>query len=120
MKGSLPPEILAPLIDSLPVELTLIDADDNYIMWSQLEQEIFHRPDDILGKNVMVCHPEESHEKIRNLLDSFKSGERDSIIFIKDCTGPEGGPARIRMEYRALRDSQGEYLGCVEICQYLE
>ena len=120
MKGNIPPEILAPLIDSLPLELTLIDADDKYIMWSQLDQEIFHRPDDILGKDVMVCHPRESHDKIRRLLEGMKSGEIDKHAHVKDCTGPDGGPARIRMEYRALRDAGGTYQGCVEICQYLE
>ncbi len=120
MRGTISDELLGPVIDSLPVELTLIDADDRYTMWSQLEQEIFHRPDEILGKDVMVCHPPESHERIRQLLDSFKSGERNNHVFIKDCTGPDGGPAKIHMEYKAIRDPEGTYLGCLEICRYIE
>lgn len=120
MKGKIPENLLGPVIDSLPVELTLIDADDKYIMWSQLKQEVFHRPDDILGKDVMVCHPKESHEKISKLLDGMKSGEIDNKVSTIDCKGPGGGPARVRIEYRALRDSGGKYLGCLEICNYVE
>ena len=119
MKGKIPDNMLAPVIDSLPVELTLIDADDKYLMWSQLKQEVFHRPDDILGKDVMVCHPKESHEKIRKLLDSMKSGEIDNQVMVIDCKGPDGGPAKVRIEYLALRDSQGKYLGCLELCNYV-
>ena len=111
--------MLGPVIDSLPVELTLIDADDKYIMWSQLKQEVFNRPDDILGKDVMICHPKESHAKIRKLLDGMKSGDIDNQAMVIDCKGPDGEPAKVRIEYLALQDSEGKYLGCLELCNYI-
>ncbi|MCK5398283.1 MAG: PAS domain-containing protein [Thermoplasmata archaeon] len=119
MKGKIPDNMLGPVIDSLPVELTLIDTDNKYVMWSQLKQEVFHRSDDILGKDVMVCHPKESHAKIKKLLAGMKSGEIDNQVMIIDCKGPDGSPAKVRIEYLALRDSQGKYLGCLELCNYV-
>ena len=119
MKGKIPENMLGPVIDSLPVELTLIDADDKYIMWSELENPIFTRPDDILGKDVMVCHPEKSHPVIQKLLDRLKSGEIDNHVQFTEKEMPDGGTVKIRIEYLALRDSQGNYLGCLEICSYV-
>ena len=119
MKGTIPEKMLGPVIDSLPVELTLIDADDKYIMWSEVEKPIFTRPDKILGKDVMVCHPPKSHPVIKKLLDSMKSGEIDNKVQIVDKTDSEGKPVKIKMEYLAIRDSEGNYLGCLELCNYI-
>jgi len=119
MKGKIPENILGPVIDSLSVELTLIDTDDKYIMWSEVEKPIFNRPDNILGKDVMVCHPEKSHPVIKKLLDSMKSGEINNKVQIIEKPGPDGGMVKIRMEYLAIRDSEGKYLGCLELCNYI-
>jgi len=120
MKGNIPINMLEPVIDSLPVELTLIDADDKYIMWSEVEKPIFHRPDNILGKDVMVCHPPKSYEVIKKLLDSMKSGEIDNQVNIIEKPGDDGSTAKVRIEYLAVRDSEEKYLGCLELCNYVE
>ena len=118
MKGTIPEEMLGPVIDSLPVELTLIDADDKYIMWSELDSPIFPRPDKILGNDLMVCHPPKTHDRIRKLIDGMKSGKIDNQVTIKE-TEKDGQPAKLRVEYRAIRNAEGQYLGCIEICGYV-
>ena len=120
MKGKIPENMLGPVIDSLPVELTLIDADDKIIMWSNIKREIFHRSDDILGKDIRECHPEKSQNKLNMLLAGMKSGAFDNQVMVIDCKGPDGEPAKVRIEYLALRDSQGKYTGCLELCNYLD
>ena len=120
MKGKIPEEMLEPVIDSLPVELTLTDADDKIIMWSNIKTEIFHRSDNVLGLDVRKCHSDKSQDKLNYLLDGMKSGEIDNQVMIIDCTGPGGGPAKVRIEYLAVRDSQGKYLGCLELTNYVE
>ena len=119
MKGTIPEKMLGPVIDSLPVELTLIDTDDRYIMWSERSQPIFRRPDDILGKDVMTCHPEKSHAVIRKLLDALKSGESDGDVHVAEKTYPDGQTRKTRIEYLAIRDAEGKYLGCLEIVNYV-
>ncbi len=120
MKGNIPEKLLGPVIDSLPVELTLIDADDKYIMWSEVEKPIFTRPDNILGKDVMVCHSEKSYAVIKKLLDGMKSGEINNQVNIIEKPGPDEKMVKIRMEYLAIRDSDGNYFGCFELCNYIE
>ncbi len=120
MKGKIPENMLGPVIDSLPVELTLIDADDKIIMWSNIKTEIFHRPDSIIGTDVRECHSDKSMDKLDKLLAGMKSGEIDNQAMIIDCTGPGGGPAKVRIEYLAVRDSQGKYMGCLELCNYVD
>ena len=119
MKGKIPENLLGPVIDSLPVELTLIDADDRIIMWSNIKREIFHRPDNVLGKDVRECHPSKSQNKLNQLLAGMKSGAFENQVTIIDCKGPDGGPAKVRIEYLALRDNDGKYLGCLEMCNYV-
>ena len=119
MKGKIPENMLGPVIDSLPIELTLIDADDKYIMWSEVEKPIFTRPDNILGKDVMVCHSEKSHAVIKKLLDGMKSGEIENQVNVIEKPEPDGNIVKIRMEYLAVRDSEGNYLGCLELCNYV-
>ena len=120
MKGKIPEEMLGPVIDSLPVELTLTNAEDQIIMWSQVKPEIFHRPDNVLGTDVRDCHSEKSQDVVNQVLEDMKSGKKESSAIIIDCTGPDGGPAKVRIEYLAVRDSEGKYLGCLELCNYVE
>jgi len=120
MKGKIPDKMIGPVIDSLPVELTLIDADDKYIMWSEVEKPVFTRPDNILGKDVMSCHSPKSHAVIKKLLDDMKSGEINNQVNIIKKPDSEGKMVTIRMEYLAIRDSDANYLGCLELCNYVE
>ena len=120
MKGRIPEELIVPLLDALPVELTLTDAEDKIIAWSEPMTEIFHRTVEILGTDVYDCHPEKSRAAVEKLLRDFKSGNEDSVRTIIDCRGPDGGPVRVRIDYVALRSAEGEYLGCLEVCRYVD
>ena len=68
----------------------------------------------------MVCHSGKSHAVIKKLLDGMKSGEIDNQVNIIEKEGHDDKPVKIRMEYLAVRDSQGKYLGCLELCNYVD
>ena len=59
-------------------------------------------------------------DKLNILLAGMKSGKIDNQAMIIDCKGPDGGPAKVRIEYLAVKDSEGKYLGCLELCNYVE
>ena len=120
MKGKIPEEMLGPLLDSLPVEITLTDANDKIIAWTHAKPHIFDRPDAILGQDVRKCHPPKSQVRLEQLMSDLKSGKIDSEASIIDRPKPDGTPGKIKIEYIALRDSENKYLGCLEICNYIE
>ena len=119
MKGKIPNEMLGHILDSLPLEMTLTDADDRIIAWTHSKQHIFDRPDAILGKDVRKCHPPKSQAKIDQLMADMKSGKVDSEVTVIDMPKQDGTPGKVRIEYMAIRDPGGKYLGCLEVCGFI-
>ena len=52
-------EILKALIETLPLEVTVIDANDEVIGWNKHESRLFKRPLTAMGMNFRQCHPEQ-------------------------------------------------------------
>jgi DUF438 domain-containing protein len=120
MKGKIPEKMLAAALDSLPVELTLTDAGDRIVAWTEPTTKIFQRKDEILGTDVRKCHSEKSQAKVEKLLRDLKLGKRDKALTIIDCKGPDGKPGKVIVEYSAVRSPDGKYLGCLETCRYAD
>jgi len=120
MKGKIPENMLGILLDSLPVEITVTDADDKIIAWTHSTPHIFDRPDNILGKDVKKCHPPKSQARLDQLLADLKSGKIESDVTIAEKHRPDGSIAKIRIVYLALRDPSNKYLGCLEMCNYID
>jgi DUF438 domain-containing protein len=57
-------------------------------------------------------------DKVEKILSEMKSGKREKARFWIDLNleGHEG-PQKILIEYYALRDASGKYLGCLEASQ---
>jgi len=120
MKGNIPEKMLSQVLDSLPLEITLTDANDRIIAWTHARNHIFDRPDSILGQDVRKCHPPKSHARIDRLLGDMKSGKIDSEVTVIERLRPDRTPGRVEIVYMALRDKGGKYLGCLEICRHLD
>jgi uncharacterized protein len=106
-------ELLA-VLNSLPVDLTFVDKNDKVKYFSQGKERIFDRNRAILGRDVRMCHPPSSVHVVDKILADFKSGEADSAPFWINMQGKF-----IHIEYFALRDEKGEYLGTLEVSQEL-
>jgi len=121
MKGKIPEEMLAAVLDALPAELTLTDANDKIIAWTEPAYKIFHRFDEILGTDVRECHPEKSRERVSRLLEDLKSGNRDKETMVVPCKDEKTGePIEVLVEYIAVRSASRKYLGCMEVCRLVD
>jgi len=112
--GSLNVEELLSILNALPVDLTFVDKDDKVKYFTQGKERVFDRNRAILGRNVRMCHPPSSVHIVEKILADFKSGEADSAPFWINMQGKF-----IHIDYFALRNEKGEYLGTLEVSQDL-
>jgi DUF438 domain-containing protein len=118
VKGKIERELVEGLLEALPMEITVIDRDDRIIAWNEREPRLFARDEEIIGRDVRTCHSAESNRMIDLMLSRMKAGSRDSFRFWYDHDMKDGGrKEKILIEYIALRDVGGDYIGCVEIMQ---
>jgi uncharacterized protein len=112
--GKFTVEELLSVLNALPVDLTFVDRNDKVKYFSQGKERIFDRNRAILGRDVRMCHPPSSVHVVDKILSDFKSGEADSAPFWINMQGKF-----IHIEYFALRDETGGYLGTLEVSQEL-
>jgi PAS domain S-box-containing protein len=118
MIGKLPNEILAALLETIPLEFSVLDANDEVVGWNKHETRIFKRPEGVVGRNVRKCHPSKSVDKVEKIIEEMKAGTRNKARFWIDLDIKEfDGKQKIMIEYYALRDTEGKYLGCLEASQ---
>jgi PAS domain S-box-containing protein len=118
MKGNLPREVLDAVLETLPVEFSVVDVNDNVLAWNKHETRIFKRPEAVVGKNVRNCHPKASLDKVETILGEMKAGKRETARFWIDLPlGPDGKKQKVMIEYFALRTKDGNYVGCLEASQ---
>ncbi len=115
MIGKLDPEMLEALLETLPVEFSVVDANDKVVAWNKHETRVFKRPEAVLGRDVRNCHPSHSLSKVEQILNEMKAGTRNKARFWIDF-GPQKDQ-KLLIEYYALRDKNGKYLGCLEVTQ---
>jgi len=118
MIGKIPEEVLQAILETIPIEFSVLDANDEVLAWNKHETRIFKRPEGALARNVRVCHPKKSLDKVETIIEQMKNNKRDKARFWIDLPlGDEGGLQKVMIEYYALRDAQGKYLGCLEASQ---
>ncbi|MEJ2535832.1 MAG: DUF438 domain-containing protein [Calditrichia bacterium] len=112
--GNFHPEELERLFDTLPVDLTFVDKDDTVKFFSNNPNRIFDRNRAIIGRKVQMCHPPSSVHVVQKILDDFKAGKQDRAAFWINLKG-----RFIHIEYFAMRSTEKQYLGTLEISQDL-
>ncbi|MFA7136095.1 MAG: PAS domain-containing protein, partial [Bacteroidales bacterium] len=96
-------------------DMTFVDKDDKVKYFSQGKERIFQRNRAILNRDVRLCHPPASSHIVDKIIDDFKSGKEDSAPFWINMGGK-----MIHIEYFALRDEKGEYLGTLEVSNNIQ
>ncbi len=118
MIGTVSAEVLEAMLETIPMEFSVVDAKDEVLAWNKHETRIFKRPEAVVGRNVRDCHPKSSLNKVEAILSEMKAGTRDSARFWIDLPiGEEKQKQKVLIEYYALRTKDGEYLGCMECSQ---
>ena len=118
MIGKLTENVLEVLLETIPIEFSIVDQNDKVLAWNKHETRIFKRPSGIVGRDVRNCHPKKSLDKVETILQEMKAGSREKARFWIDLPiGPDDEKQKVLIEYYALRDSDGKYLGCLEASQ---
>jgi DUF438 domain-containing protein len=118
MIGKLPDDILQAVLETLPIEFSIIDKNEKVLAWNKHATRIFKRPEAVVGRDVRNCHPKKSLGKVEQILLEMKAGKRDKARFYIDLPlGPTQEKQKVLIEYYALRDTTGKYLGCLEASQ---
>ncbi|HSP90935.1 MAG TPA: DUF438 domain-containing protein [Vicinamibacterales bacterium] len=112
--GSLSLEHLKAMFAVMPVDMTLVGADDRVKFFSEGQNRVFARPLTIIGRLVQHCHPPSSVDVVERILGDFRSGRQNVAEFWIEMHG-----RFVHIRYFALRDAQQVYLGCLEVTQDL-
>jgi DUF438 domain-containing protein len=115
--GALTPDQIALLLTHLPIDVTFVDADNNVRFYSEGKARIFKRSPDVIGRSVLRCHPPASVHRVKRILDDFRAGIRDRAEFWIQVKGGEPDPRFIHIRYFAVRDSDGQFQGTIEVTQ---
>jgi len=118
MIGELTKDVLGAVLETIPLEFSVLDANDEVLAWNKHETRIFKRPEAVVGRNVKKCHPEKSLDKVETIISEMKEGTRDKARFWIDLQLPDfDEKQKVMIEYYALRDKNGKYIGCLEASQ---
>lgn len=112
MIENLKPEIIEAMLDSMPIEISFVDENDEVKYFNKNGDRIFPRPRSIVGKKVQQCHPQKSLHKVLQILEAFKNGKKDVAEFWIKLKGRQ-----IYIRYFPVRDKDGKYLGTLEVSQ---
>ncbi len=116
MNAKLPREIVDAILETLPFEMTVLDENDRIVWWNTRHPRFFERADENLGRDVRSCHSEKSVAMIDTLLGEMKAGERERARFWYNRID-DGVPRKLVVDYIAIRDGSGRYMGCIETLQ---
>ena len=108
--GSFTIEELLAILNRLPIDMTFVDRNDKVKYFSQSEERIFQRNRAILNRDVRHCHPPASAHIVDKIIEDFRSGKASRAPFWINIGGK-----MIYIEYFALRNDKGEYLGTLEV-----
>lgn len=112
--GSFTPSEIMAILNTVPVDMTFVDRNDKVKYFTQGKERIFTRSRSILNRDVRMCHPPGSVHVVEKIVEDFKSGKASHAPFWIQLRGKF-----IHIEYFALRDEKGEYLGTLEVSQDL-
>ncbi|MBX5327293.1 MAG: DUF438 domain-containing protein [Candidatus Bathyarchaeia archaeon] len=110
--GALSKEELEAILNTLPVDITFVDANDQVRYYSEGGKRVFVRTKAVIGRKVQLCHPQKSIHIVNRILESFKSGKKDVAEFWIQMAG-----RLIHIRYFAVRDKNRKYLGTIEVTQ---
>jgi uncharacterized protein len=102
------------IMNTLPFDMTFVDANNKVKYVSQGKERIFDRPSSVIGRPVHLCHPPQSVHIVMNIVEDLRSGKKDHEDFWINFKG-----MFVYIRYYAVRSESGEYLGCLEVTQDL-
>ena len=110
--GKLSLEQINLIYKHLPFDISFVDENELVCFYSDTEHRIFPRSKNVIGREVMNCHPKKSAHIVREVIDKLKSGEQEKAEFWINKPG-----VFLYIVYVAVKDEQGRFRGVLEIMQ---
>jgi DUF438 domain-containing protein len=110
--GKLTLEQFTAMLNTLPFDMTFVDADGKVAYFSENPDRIFPRARSVIGRAVVNCHPPQSVHIVEKILSDLRNKVKDHEDFwikLKD--------RYILIRYFAVRDTDGNFLGTLEVSQ---
>lgn len=112
--GHMSVEQLTALLNTIPMEITFIDA-DNINRFFNEGPKAFKRPKMAIDREVFSCHPPKIEPLVRKIIDDFRNDRKDSVPIWMEKNG-----RTTLVTYMAVRDEKRRYLGTAEFVQDME
>ena len=110
--GRLTLEQINLIYQHLPIDISFVDENELVRFYSDTDHRIFPRSKNVIGREVMNCHPRKSAHVVREVIDKLRSGEQDKAEFW--INKPE---VFLYIIYVAVRDKEGRFRGVLEMMQ---
>ena len=105
---------LTALLNTIPAEISFIDG-ENINRYFNEGPKVFKRPGMAIDRDVFSCHPPKIELMVRGIIDDFRAGRRDCVPVWVEKDGHI-----MLVNYMAVRDQDGNYLGTMEFDQDME
>jgi len=106
-------EQLDAIMETLPFEVTFVDAGDTVAYFNKLDKtKLFPRTRSVIGRKVEKCHPEKSVDMVRQIVEGFKNRTMDHADFWIDFRDD-----KILIRYFPVYSETDEYIGVLEVTQ---
>lgn len=103
------------IFSTIPFEVDLIDSTDHFAWFSDKPNREHVRNTASLGETVQECHPPMVVPAVMSIINSFREGKKDVVTRPLWMNGH-----RSLIQYYALRDINGHYLGTIEFTGSVE
>ncbi len=113
--GMLTAEEINAILNTVPVDMTFVGADNRVKYFTQGKERIFERSLTIIGREVKHCHPPKSVHIVEQIVEDLKSGKKENEDFWIRM-----GEVFVYIRYFAVRSKQGEFLGVLEVSQNIK
>lgn len=110
--GELSLNELEAILNTLPIDITFVDSENKVKYFSKSVDRIFVRTKSVIGRDVRNCHPPQSVDRVMQIIEWFRKGEKDYVDFWINFKG-----RFVYIRYFAVRDRNGKYLGTLEVTQ---
>ncbi len=110
--GAMTAEQVNALLNTLPLDMTFVDAKGKVRYFSQGKERIFARPKTIIGREVSNCHPPSSVHIVEEIVKDLESGKKDHEDFWIKM-----GDMYVYIRYFAVRNASNKFLGVLEVTQ---
>lgn len=116
-RGILTVDQLNYFLNSMPLELTYADSNNQFLYYNHMldaEDMLADRTPDQVGSPLGACHPERTHSGVSWVIQQLRTGKQDQVTVHVPTHGPD---KFVVHNYKALRDEDGNYVGINEYVQ---